>query len=110
MIRYNRCMKRDAADILKEALALPAKDRATLAEALVASLDGHVNPNSEAAWATEIERRVTELDSGTVSTVPWPEVRQRLFERARRRALRRLRAGLDLQWARAGSRDDLHCR
>jgi hypothetical protein len=28
----------------------------------------------------EIERRVTELDSGTVSTVPWPEVRQRLFE------------------------------
>ena len=103
-------MKRDPADILKEALALPAKDRATLAETLLASLDGHVDEDSEVAWATEIERRISELDSGTLSTVPWPEVRRRLFERARGRALRRLRDGLDLQWTPAASREDLHRR
>jgi putative addiction module component (TIGR02574 family) len=103
-------MKRDPADILKEALALPAKDRATVAEALLASLDDRADENSESAWAIEINRRVTELDSGTVSTVRWPEVRQRLFERARRRALKRLGAGLDLQWRHLGSRDDLHRR
>jgi hypothetical protein len=37
-------------------------------------------------------------------------VRRRLFERARRRALRRLRDGLDLQWVPVASRDDLHRR
>ena len=80
------------------------------AEALLASLDEHCGHDAEAAWKTEIERRITELDAGAVSPIPWPEVRQRLFERARRRALKRLRAGLDLQWAPMGSRDDLHRR
>ena len=103
-------MKRDAADILKEALALPAEDRAALAESLLASLDPHVDEDSEAAWAAEINRRVAALDAGRVSTIPWPELRQRLFERARRRALTRLRDGLDLEWVPGGSREDLHRR
>jgi Putative addiction module component len=30
------------------------------------------------AWATEVDRRVAELDSGAVQTVPWAEVRCRL--------------------------------
>jgi putative addiction module component (TIGR02574 family) len=103
-------MKRDATEILKEALALPAEDRAALAEALLASLDPQVDEDAEAAWATEIDRRTTELDAGTVSTIPWREVRQRLFERARHRALRRLRDGLALQWVPPSSREDLHRR
>jgi putative addiction module component (TIGR02574 family) len=107
---YNSIMKRDATALLKKALALPIKDRAAIAEALLASLDEHSGNDVEAAWKTEIERRITELDAGAVSPIPWPEVRQRLFERARRRALKRLRAGLDLQWAPMGSRDDLHRR
>jgi hypothetical protein len=38
-------------------------------------------------------------------------VRERkAFEKARRRALSRLRAGLDLQWTRPKSRDELHER
>jgi hypothetical protein len=38
-------------------------------------------------------------------------VRERkAFDRAKRRALARLRAGLDLQWTPPGSRDDLHER
>jgi hypothetical protein len=36
-------------------------------------------------------------------------VRERkAFDKARRRALRRLSRGLDLQWAPSGRRDDLH--
>jgi putative addiction module component (TIGR02574 family) len=95
---------------LEEALALPAKDRTALAEALLVSLDAHAEDDNAAAWKAETERRVKELDEGTVATIPWPEVRRRLFERARRRALRRLREGLDLQWVPSASRDDLHRR
>jgi hypothetical protein len=32
------------------------------------------------------------------------------YDRARRRALARLRAGMDLGWTRPGSRDELHVR
>jgi hypothetical protein len=77
---YNLVMKRRAADILREALALPPAARAALASQLRDSLD----PQSEAS--------------------------RRQFVRARRRALRRLRDGLDLQWVPAASRDQLHCR
>lgn len=82
---YNSIMKRDATALLKEALALPVKDRVAIAEALVASLDEHSGNDAEAAWKTEIDRRITELDAGAVSPIPWPEVRQHLFERARDR-------------------------
>jgi putative addiction module component (TIGR02574 family) len=98
------------AEILKEALALPTEARAALAESLLASLNEHVDEDAETAWALEIEQRIGELDPGTVSTVPWSEVRRRLFERARGRALTRLSRGLDLQGAPVGSRDDLHRR
>ena len=103
-------MRRDAAEILKEALELPARDREALAESLFASLDAHLDEDAESAWAAEIDRRVAELDAGAVSTIPWSEVRRRLFERARHRALGRLRDGLNLEWTPANSREDLHRR
>jgi putative addiction module component (TIGR02574 family) len=74
-------MKRDAAAILKEALALPTEARAALAGSLLDSLDTEVEEDAEAAWATEVTRRVTELDSGAVKTIPWAEVRRRLAAR-----------------------------
>jgi len=74
-------MKRDAAEILKEALALPTEARAALAGSLLDSLDTAVDEDAEAAWATEVNRRVTELDDGTVKTIPWSEVRRRLAAR-----------------------------
>jgi putative addiction module component (TIGR02574 family) len=77
-------MKRDAAEILKEALALPTEARAALAGSLLDSLDTEVDEDAEAAWAAEIDRRVAELDAGAVRSIPWQEVRQRLFERANR--------------------------
>jgi putative addiction module component (TIGR02574 family) len=71
-------MKRDAAEILKEALALSTEVRAALAGSLLDSLDTDVEEEAEAAWATEVNRRFAELDSGAVKTIPWAEVRRRL--------------------------------
>lgn len=64
--------------ILAEALRLSPADRADLAAQLLASLDGPVEHGVEAAWATEIERRMREIDGGTVECIPWEEVRRRL--------------------------------
>jgi putative addiction module component (TIGR02574 family) len=74
-------MKREAAEILKDALALPIEARAALAGSLLESLDAEVDENVEADWAAEITRRVAELDSGAVKTIPWAEVRRRLAAR-----------------------------
>ena len=74
-------MKRDAAEILKDAVALPTEARAALAGSLLESLDTEVDEDAEAAWATDIDRRVAELDSGLVKTIPWAEMRRRLAER-----------------------------
>lgn len=73
-------MKRDVAEVLKEALAFPEEARATLVGQLVDSLK------------------------------PQSELRRRQFVQARRRALKRLRAGLVLNWAPGASRDELHRR
>lgn len=72
-------MSRDTAEILKEALTLPVEARAALADSLLDSLDSEIDEDAEAAWQREIARRVRELDSGAVSTVPWTEVRSRLI-------------------------------
>jgi len=41
----------------------------------------NVDKDAEAAWATEVNRRVAELDSGAVKTIPWAEARRRLAAR-----------------------------
>jgi putative addiction module component (TIGR02574 family) len=74
-------MKREAAEILKDALALPAEARAALAGSLLESLDTEVDEAAEAARATEVNRRLAELDSDAVNTIPWAEVRHRLAAR-----------------------------
>ncbi len=72
-------MSHDAAEILKEALALPMEARAALADSLLESVDSEVDEDAEAAWQREIARRAAELDSGSVTPIPWAEVRSRLM-------------------------------
>ena len=36
-------------------------------------------PDVEAAWSAEIERRLGEIDSGTVELILWDDVRDELF-------------------------------
>jgi putative addiction module component (TIGR02574 family) len=73
-------MRREAAEILKDALALPAEARAALAGSLLDSLDTEVDEDAEGAWAIELNRRLAELDSGAAKAIPWVEVRQRLTD------------------------------
>ncbi len=76
-------MSREASEILKEALSLPAEARAALADSLLDSLDAEIEPGAEEAWRHEIQRRVSELDSGAVAAIPWSEARSRLLSKAR---------------------------
>jgi putative addiction module component (TIGR02574 family) len=69
-------MMQDAQELLKKALALPDKERADLAGSLIDSLDDTVDENAEAAWQEEIVRRLEDVQSGTVTTTSWDEVRQ----------------------------------
>lgn len=74
-------MSRTFTEVWKEAADLSEKDRADLAGLLIESLEGEPDPGVEAAWAAEIDRRVAELDAGTVKSIPWEQVRQRLLGR-----------------------------
>lgn len=38
-----------------------------------------IEPDVEAAWFAEIERRLVDVDSGTVELIPWDDVRSELF-------------------------------
>jgi putative addiction module component (TIGR02574 family) len=64
--------------VLAEALRLEPKDRAELAAELLASLDGPTDPDVEAAWAAEIEKRVEALEAGTLKLEPWEDVKRRI--------------------------------
>ena len=72
-------MSRQMREIVTEALALPPEARAALADTLLDSLDSEIGETAEAAWRSEIARRVRELDSGAALPAPWPEVRRRLM-------------------------------
>ncbi len=74
-------MSRDAAEVLKDALALPVEARAALIGPLVDSLDTEVDEDAEEAWREEIQRRLQEIDSGTTKLVQWDEARRRLSAR-----------------------------
>lgn len=67
--------------ILKKALELTDQERAELAGALLESLEPPADSSIEAAWRAEVARRVAELEAGAVETVPWVEVRDRLYAR-----------------------------
>jgi putative addiction module component (TIGR02574 family) len=62
--------------LLDDALGLPDEQRAALAAVLIASLDESVDEDAEAAWATEIARRLRDVQSGAVKTIPWSQARQ----------------------------------
>jgi putative addiction module component (TIGR02574 family) len=70
-------MTTTADTILDTALTLPADERAWLASELIASLGETKDPNVEAAWAAEIERRIAEVENG-VEPVSWAEARARI--------------------------------
>jgi putative addiction module component (TIGR02574 family) len=73
-------MARNLKELFREASTLPENDRATLAGLLLETLDPQPTPEVKAAWSREIERRVREIDEGSVELVDWEEVRAKLFD------------------------------
>ena len=61
-------------ELSARAKTLSVEDRARLAEELLESLQGEAEPNAEAAWDREIERRVAEIESGAVRLIAAEEV------------------------------------
>ena len=51
-----------------EALKLTSGERAAFAQLLLASLDE--DAETEDAWAVEVERRITDVENGTVQVIP----------------------------------------
>jgi putative addiction module component (TIGR02574 family) len=79
-------MSQRAQDVLRDALALPVKERADIAAQLLASLEEANDPAEvEAAWAEEIERRARRVIAGESSGIPWEDVRRRAEAELRRR-------------------------
>lgn len=66
-------MLRDAAEVLKDALALRAEARAAMVDCLIESLDSAIDDGAEEAWREEIDRRLQEIDSGAVQLIPWED-------------------------------------
>lgn len=67
-------------DILRAAESLPAEERAKIVDSLLRSL----NPADSAAeqkWLNEAKRRLEEIRSGRVPTVPGNEVFARIRDR-----------------------------
>jgi putative addiction module component (TIGR02574 family) len=71
-------MTKRAQAVLADALRLDDAARAELAAELLASLDGPDDPNAEAEWEAEIQRRVAAIESGTVTLESWEEVKRRI--------------------------------
>ncbi len=71
-------MTKEARAVLADALRLDSAARAELAVELIASLDGPADPDAEAAWNDEIDRRVEAIEAGTMRLEPWERVRRRI--------------------------------
>ena len=72
-------MKTSTVEVYKQALDLDEPDRATLAGLLIDSLEEEPDTDLEVAWEAEIQRRIEELDSGLIETIPWEDVKARLW-------------------------------
>jgi len=67
-------MSQTYAELEREVRLLSAEERAQLVNALLESLRGEKIAEVEAAWAVEIERRVTAYERGEAKLVPAEEV------------------------------------
>ena len=84
MIAIMPPMAPETVDLLSNALALPAKERARIAHQLLLSLDEGADPDAAEAWVAELEQRAREVRSGTVATEEWVAVKAQLAKRWRR--------------------------
>ena len=61
-------------ELMREALMLSARDRASMAHELLSSLESLSEAEVEQLWAEEALRRSAEIDAGLVETIPADQV------------------------------------
>lgn len=66
------------------ALELPVRERAELAQDVLASLDGEADPDCTQAWDSEIAGRLDKLKTGQSKRVAPEDVLRRIDDRLRR--------------------------
>jgi putative addiction module component (TIGR02574 family) len=71
-------MSDKARELLEAVLQLPEEERAELTAQVMESFEP-LSDDDE--FAEEIRRRVAEVESGEVKTIPWEETHRRLRER-----------------------------
>ena len=76
-------MATDLEKLKDELLELPMEFRASLAQALIVSLDEEYDDDVERLWLEEIKRRDIEIRSGRASLKPADQVLQEARERLR---------------------------
>lgn len=69
--------------VLEAGLSLPVDDRLEVAEQLLLSLSPEQQAEVDAAWMSEIERRLEETDSGRATLISHEEMLERLKTRKR---------------------------
>jgi putative addiction module component (TIGR02574 family) len=74
-------MTSQVSELLEKALTLSTRERGMLIDRLVESLDDEpAETGVEAAWDQEIKRRVDDIRSGRVETIPGEQVLRELAE------------------------------
>jgi putative addiction module component (TIGR02574 family) len=74
-------MSRSAAEVLEDARRLPPNEFDWLIGELLEAGDSSSGSETDAAWKTEVERRVAEIDSGDVALAPLEDVLARMDAR-----------------------------
>ena len=77
-------MIRSSAKVVNDALSLPPRSRAKLAEKLLESLDNPRQQEIDRLWAEEVEDRIDAYEKGYLKAVPGKEVFRRLKPRKKR--------------------------
>ena len=77
-------MIRNSAKVIIEALSLPPRSRAKLAEQLLESPDDSKQKEIDRLWADEVEDRIDAYERGEQKAIPGQEVFRRLKPRKKR--------------------------
>ena len=64
--------------LVNQLLQLPVVERISAARQLFISIDNEIDKDSELNWEKEIQKRISELDAGIVTTVPWEAVKEKI--------------------------------
>jgi putative addiction module component (TIGR02574 family) len=77
-------MIRNSAKIVSDALSLPPRSRAKLAERLLESLEDPKQKEIDRLWADEVEDRIDAYERGKLKAIPGQEVFRRLKPRKKK--------------------------